>query len=62
MENENKNPSTGNKQSGNKENDAKAKVKDNKYTPEEKPFADGEGTKLDDAIDSSEASPATRGE
>jgi hypothetical protein len=38
------------------------KVKTNKYTPEEKKFADGEGSKLDDAIDSDGANPATRGD
>lgn len=41
---------------------ADSKVKTNKYTPEEKKFADGEGTKLDDAIDGDAANPATRGD
>ncbi|RZL40290.1 MAG: hypothetical protein EOP00_26840 [Pedobacter sp.] len=40
----------------------KAKVKTNEYTPEEKKFADGEGTKLDEAIDGDAANPATRGD
>ena len=39
-----------------------SKVKTNEYTPEEKKFADGEGSKLDDAMDSDAANPATRGE
>jgi hypothetical protein len=39
-----------------------AKTKNNQYTPEEKKFADGEGTKLDNAIDSDAANPATRGD
>lgn len=38
---------------------ADSKVKTNKYTPEEKKFADGEGTKLDDAIDGDAAKPAS---
>lgn len=40
----------------------KAIVKTNEYTPEEKKFADGEGTKLDEAIDGDAANPATRGD
>lgn len=39
-----------------------AKTKNNQYTAEEKKFADGEGTKLDKAIDSDAANPATRGD
>lgn len=41
---------------------ADSKVKTNKYTPEEKKFADGEGSKLDDAIDGDATNPATRGD
>ena len=41
--------------------DENAKTKTNKYTPEEKPFADGEGTKLDKAIDGDEGNAATKG-
>lgn len=41
---------------------ADSKVKTNKYTPEEKKFADGEGTKLDDAIYGDASNPATRGD
>lgn len=43
-------------------NNNTAKTKNNQYTPEEKKFADGEGTKLDKAIDSDAANPATRGD
>ncbi|RZL45664.1 MAG: hypothetical protein EOP00_16985 [Pedobacter sp.] len=59
MENKQQNQSNENLD---KQTDKDAKVKENTYTPEEKEFADGEGTKLDDAIDSDEANPATRGE
>jgi len=48
-----------------KENDLsqnQAKTKKNTYTAQENQFADGEGTKLDKAIDSDGANPATRGE
>ena len=34
-----------------------AKVKTNQYTPEEKKFADGEGSKLDNVIDIEVAKP-----
>ena len=37
-----------------------AKTKTNKYTPEEKPFADGEGTQLDKAIDGDETNSLTK--
>lgn len=39
-----------------------AKTKTNTYTAQENQFADGEGTKLDKAIDSDGTNPATRGE
>jgi len=42
------------------EDENQAKTKKNTYTPEENKFADGEGTKLDKAIDD-EGNPATRG-
>lgn len=59
MENQPKNNEDENQQSKNSSN---TKTKTNKYTPEEKEFADGEGTNLDKAIDGDETNPATRGE
>jgi len=43
------------------EDQDQAKTKKNTYTPEENKFADGEGTKLDKAIDNDEGNPASRG-
>jgi len=43
------------------EDQDQAKTKKNTYTPEENKFADGEGTKLDKAIDDDHGNPATRG-
>jgi len=43
------------------QNEDQAKTKKNTYTPEENKFADGEGTKLDKAIDDDEGNPASRG-
>ena len=43
------------------EDQDQAKTKKNTYTPEENKFADGEGTKLDKAIDDDEGNAATRG-
>lgn len=43
-------------------NKNQTQTKKNTYTTEETQFADGEGTKLDQAIDSDESNPATRGE
>jgi len=58
MENQPKNK----QEEGKPQNQAENKTKTNQYTPEEKKFADGEGTKLDKAIDGDETNPATRGE
>jgi len=58
MENQSKNK----QEEGQPKDKTDSKTKTNQYTPEEKKFADGEGTKLDKAIDGDETNPATRGE
>jgi len=59
MENQPKDQNQENQQPN---DDVAKKTKTNQYTPEEKKFADGEGTELDKAIDGDETNPATRGE